>query len=182
MKNRIFIGLLVFVLSGSCNTNDRVKVQDAAAGQVLPDTAGKEVSRIAGDDTFLLDETEDQEKGPVYMFCEKMPEFPGGEDAFTGFVRENVKYPAEAVKDKIEGRVIIKFIIRETGKYSDLKIIRSVRSDLDNECLRVLAQMPDWTPGMIGEKPVSVSFSIPIRFVLNDNGTLNGFYILPEKQ
>jgi len=182
MKNIIFIWLLGFSLFGGCNVGDKGKKTGLVAGQALPDTAVKRVACNTDTDNYLIDDTENQDKVPVYMYCEKMPVFPGGEDAFTSFVRKNVKYPPNAIKDKIEGRVIVKFIIRETGKHSDLKIIRSVMSDLDNECFRVLNGMPDWTPGMINGKPVAVSYSISIRFVLNDNGNLDGFYILPDKQ
>lgn len=180
MKNIIAIWFLVLALFGRCNSGETVKKTESII-RVAPDTVGTEVPLNDVKDNYLIDEVENQDKGPVYMFCENMPVFPGGEDAFTSFVRKHVNYPPAAVKDKIEGRVIVKFIIRETGKHSDLRIIRSVRFDLDNECLRVLKEMPDWTPGMIDGKPVAVSFSIPVRFVLNDNGALSGFYILPGK-
>ena len=179
MKDILSIWILAFVLFSGCNSDNTNNRAESAVG-TLHDTAITRVNQNNVRDDYMLDETENQDKGPVYMYCKKMPVFPGGEDAFISFVRKNAKYPPAAVKDRIEGRVVVKFVIRETGKYSDLRIIRSVRSDLDNECLRVLKEMPDWTPGMIDGEPVAVSFSIQVRFVLNDNGILNGFYVLPE--
>jgi TonB family protein len=179
MKNIISIWYLGVVLFSSCNSSN-INKKTGSAIDIFPDTAITRVNQNNERDNYLLDEIENQDNGPIYMYCEKMPEFPGGEDAFINFVRNNVKYPQAAVKEKIEGRVVLKFIIRESGKYSDLRILRSVRPDLDDECLRVLQKMPVWTPGMIDGKPVAVSFSIPIRFILNDIGNLSGFYILPE--
>jgi TonB family protein len=108
-----------------------------------------------------------------------MPEFPGGDTAFTEYVKLNVKYPRLAVSDKIEGRVVIKFIVRVNGKIEDVEIIRRIRPDMDNECIRVISGMPEWKPGMINEKPVSVSYNITIRFLLKKSENLSGIYILP---
>jgi bla regulator protein blaR1 len=132
-------------------------------------------------DNYILDNTSNQDKGPVYMYCEKMPEFIGGETAFFEYVKNNVKYPRQAVSDKIEGRVVIKFIVRATGEISDVQLIRPIRTDLNNECLKVISSMPKWKPGMIDGNPVSVSYSVPVRFLLNSTENLNGIYILPAK-
>jgi protein TonB len=135
----------------------------------------------ANSDNFILDNTFTQDNGPVYMHCEKMPEFPGGEAAFNDYLRTTINYPEPAVADKAEGRVVVRFIVRSNGEISDAQILRSVRPDMDEECMKVIKSMPEWNPGIINEKPVSVSYSVTIRFLLHNSENLNGIYILPSK-
>ncbi len=165
----------------ACNGGKSVNKDKSANEASRADSSAGKAEVKPGPDNYLIDDTENQDKGPVYMYCEKMPEFPGSEEAFVNFIRMNVKYPAKAVADKLEGRVVVKFIIRETGKPSDIRILHGIRQDLNDECLRVMTTMPDWIPGKINGTPVAVSFSIPVRFVLSDNGNLSGFYVLPGK-
>jgi TonB family protein len=132
-------------------------------------------------DNFIIDSTANQANGPVYMFCETMPEFPGCKSAFNEYLRKRIIYPRKAVTDKIEGRVVVKFIVRSTGEIGEVKVLRSIREDMDKECLRVMSTMPNWKPGMISGKPVAVSYSVPVRFLLQPGENLNGIYILPSK-
>lgn len=173
---RIIAIVLLAFMTGCSGAGNRNR---SGSGVPPADTALREQAKVAGPDNYLIDDTENQDKGPVYMYCEKMPEFPGGEKAFESFVMKNVKYPSAAIADKTEGRVVVKFIIRETGKPSDIKILHGIRQDLNDECLRVMGLMPGWKPGMIGDKPVSVSYSVPVRFLLKRSENLNGIYILP---
>ena len=144
----------------------------------MPDTALMQ-SRD-GQDNFIIDNTSGQDRGPVYMYCEKMPEFPGGEEAFNDYLRTNIHYPEVAVSGKIEGRVVMKFIIREDGEKSDIQVMRRVRTEMDEECIKAIKNMPLWKPGTISGKPVSVSYSVTIRFLLTASEHLNGIYILPS--
>ncbi|MFN8242066.1 MAG: energy transducer TonB [Bacteroidales bacterium] len=175
---QIFISVLFVILFVSCNNNAGKRQAGGESGidKSIKDTAMVEPGQP---DNVLLDETEDQSNGPVYMFIGQMPEYAGGEKAFRDFVIKNMNYPSSAVKDKIEGRVVVKFIIRPGGKVTDIRVIRSIRADLDNECLRVMKMLPDWKPGLVNGKEVSVSFSIPVRFMLKSEGMLNGICILP---
>ena len=110
---------------------------------------------------------EDNAEEEVFMIVEKMPEFQGGSTALNKFLAENIKYPAQALKDTIQGRVFVNFIVRKDGAISEAKVVRGVAESLDNEALRVVNMMPKWTPGMQKGKPVRVSFMLPINFVLN---------------
>lgn len=178
MKRAAIILHLLLIIIISCNTGNEKKVKPVS-NKEKTNIADTGIISKKESDNFLIDNTSNQDNGPVYMYCEKMPEFPGGEAAFFDYVMKNVKYPAGAVSDKIEGRVVVKFIIRSDGEPGDVKIFRSIRSDLDSECLRVISRMPKWKPGMINEKPVSVSYSIPVRFLLKKSEILNGIFILP---
>ena len=103
----------------------------------------------------------------VFTIVEEMPEFPGGNDAMYAFINENINYPEEAQKDKIQGVVYVKFIVRKDGSIDEnVNVVRGVHPLLDTEAQRVVRSMPDWKPGMQRGKPVSVYFTLPIRFKL----------------
>jgi protein TonB len=102
----------------------------------------------------------------VYNEVEIMPEFPGGYPALVEFLIKNVQYPKQALKDSITGKVFVQFIISETGKVTNPKVLKSVNPLLDAEAIRVVGTMPDWTPGKNKGKAVKVAFTLPIMFAL----------------
>ncbi len=97
---------------------------------------------------------------------DKKPIFPGGEAALLKFIGDNTKYPAIPKENGIQGKVYIQFVIGRDGKVGNLTIIKSIDKYLDQEALRVISILPDWTPGVKGGKLVPVSFIIPINFTL----------------
>ena len=104
--------------------------------------------------------------GKVYDIVEQMPEYPGGLTALMNYLRVNIRYPAAAQKAGIEGRVIVSFIVEPNGSVSNVEIVRSVDTDLDQEALRVVRQMPKWKPGKQDGSTVRVKFHLPIKFML----------------
>lgn len=92
-----------------------------------------------------------------------MPSFNGKLSEWLG---DNIKYPEEAAKKKIEGRVIVQFVVDKKGKACKPKVVRSIHPALDAEAIRVINAMPNWKPGTIKGKPVSVKYTIPISFKL----------------
>ena len=84
----------------------------------------------------------------VYLMPDQLPEFPGGIQAMMKFLSTNIKYPVEAQKKGISGRVIVQFVIMEDGTLDQAKVIRGVDPLLDEEALRVVKSMPKWKPGM----------------------------------
>ncbi|MBD5224908.1 MAG: M56 family metallopeptidase [Bacteroidales bacterium] len=105
-------------------------------------------------------------KNGVVESAEEMPEFPGGVEALMKYLSENIRYPSNAYEAKIEGRVVVKFIVCEDGRVRDPQIERSVSEDLDAEAIRVVKSLPAFTPGKNGGKPVAVSFRLPVNFKL----------------
>lgn len=95
-----------------------------------------------------------------------MPSFPGGDAALFKFIQDNLEYPAEAIKNKIEGRVIVQFIVNETGEVSDIKVVRSVNEALDQECIRICQLLPKFSPGRRNGEAVKVWYTLPITFKL----------------
>ncbi|MBK8683369.1 MAG: TonB family protein [Chitinophagales bacterium] len=102
----------------------------------------------------------------IFVTVEQMPEFPGGDEAMYKFLAENIKYPALAKDNMIQGTVYIKFVVSGKGKISDAVVVRGIGSGCDEEALRVVKKMPNWNPGMQQGKPVDVFYTLPIKFQL----------------
>jgi TonB family protein len=105
-------------------------------------------------------------KEEVFMVAEQMPEFPGGMKEMLKFLQENVKYPENAMKNNVQGRVIVQFVVEKDGTPTEFKVLRSVDPDLDAEALRVMKAMPKWKPGMQKGQVVRVKFTVPVSFKL----------------
>ena len=109
-----------------------------------------------------------QKKGKqVFIEVEEMPEFPGGSIALRTFIAKASKYPTEAQKEKIQGKVFVSFVVSSQGKVEQPKILRSVNPALDAEAIRVVSSLPDWKPGKQRGTAVSVAYTIPIEFKLH---------------
>ena len=102
----------------------------------------------------------------VYLSSERMPEYLGGINALMEYISKNLVYPADAQKEKIEGRVIASFGVMKDGSIDNIQVVKSVYPSLDNETIRIIKNMPMWKPGMNGSEPVNVKFTIPISFKL----------------
>lgn len=102
----------------------------------------------------------------AFDVVEQMPEYPGGIKALLDYLCQNVKYPADAEKQKIEGRVIANFVVETDGSISNVEVFRPVFPSLDAEAVRVLSAMPKWKPGMQSGKVVRVKYTVPISFNL----------------
>lgn len=102
----------------------------------------------------------------VFTVVEEMPEYPGGMSEFMKFIAQNIKYPADALQGKVEGRVIARFVVCKDGSISDIEIMRSVSPSLDAEAVRVLKLMPKWKPGRQRGRAVPVKFTVPVTFRL----------------
>ena len=100
---------------------------------------------------------------------EQLPQFPGGDTELMSFVAQNLVYPEQAIKDKVQGRVIVKMVIETTGEVVDAKILRSVSPECDAEVLRIVRLMPKWTPGYKDGEPVRTTFVLPVVFKLSRN-------------
>ena len=95
-----------------------------------------------------------------------MPSFPGGTNGLMQYLSKNIKYPVEAQKEKIQGRVVIQMIVDKNGNVTGPKIIEGVNPSLDAEAIRITTNMPKWKPGMQRGKAVDVKYTFPIVFRL----------------
>lgn len=106
---------------------------------------------------------------------ENVPEFRKnkGLEELTKFIAQNLQYPQTALRDSIEGRVIMQFWIDTLGNTYDHKIVRGVREDLDNEALRVVRLLKFEVSAMQRGKPVAVGFTLPIVFNMDGSQNFN---------
>lgn len=102
----------------------------------------------------------------IYDVVEIPPSFPGGQAALLAWIASHVNYPQKAMESRIEGRIIVGFVIECDGSVSQAKIIRSVDPLLDDEAIRVVMGMPKWTPGRQNGKNVRVKYNVPVNFRL----------------
>ena len=110
----------------------------------------------------------EKEQQEIFTVVEEMPQFPGGMGEAMKFLAQNIKYPVAALQAKIEGRVIVQFLVKENGKVADIKVMRGVTPELDAEAMRVVGLMPDWIPGKQRGKAVAVKYTMPIMFRLQN--------------
>ena len=102
----------------------------------------------------------------TFAVVEQMPEFPGGMKELMTYLKDNIKYPKAAQDKKVQGRVIVQFVVEKDGTPTEFNVMRSVDPDLDAEALRVLGGMPKWKPGMQKGQVVRVKYTVPVTFRL----------------
>lgn len=105
-----------------------------------------------------------KDDGRVFDVVEEQPRYPGGTNALMTYLRDNIKYPAEAAKAGIQGKVIVQFVVGKDGTVRDVKPIRNISPELDAEAVRVVAAMPKWVPGYQRGEAVNVRYTLPVNF------------------
>lgn len=130
-----------------------VKGNDEAAGEVLK---AKEV----------IAEEKPKEEEKVFDVVEQMPSFPGGQAALLEYLSKNIRYPAVAEENGVQGRVIVTFVVERDGSITDVKVIKQVDPSLDKEAARVVKSMPHWIPGKQNGAAVRVKYTVPVTFKL----------------
>jgi TonB family protein len=104
---------------------------------------------------------------PMFVVVEEMPQFPGGgEKAMVAWIVSNLKYPAEALKNNITGKVLVDFMVSSSGKVKNVVVNKPVNPMLDAEAIRVISSMPDWKPATQAGKGVNVQIKVPVEFTL----------------
>ncbi len=141
--------------------NDDVELQDFDFDTEIDDETEITFTDVDFHDEVLVEEE------PL-IWAEQMPEFPGGETALRTFLAQNIKYPDLAAENDIQGTVYVRFVVTKTGKVGEVQITRGVDPLLDEEAVRVVKMLPDFSPGSQGGRPVPVWFSVPIVFQLNN--------------
>ena len=161
--------------TGSFKTNENDVLVEGTYTNGLKDKTWKTV--ISSGNVTYLDEYKVGEfmsgktidkngKTSSYDKLETLPTFKGGIQAFGSFLSSNLRYPAEARDNNVQGRVFIQFVIEKDGSLTEAKVIRGVGSGCDEEALRVINRSPKWNPGEQRGVPVRVSYTVPIFFQL----------------
>ena len=102
----------------------------------------------------------------VFDVVEQMPSFPGGPSALMEWLSNNVKYPVVAQENRVQGRVVVSFVVERDGSITDVKVVRGVDPSLDKEASRVVRAMPRWIPGKQNGSAVRVKYNVPVAFRL----------------
>ena len=105
------------------------------------------------------------DKDKIHYIVDKNAQFPGGDEAMYKWLAEHLKYPAEAAKKKVQGRVFVQFVVEVDGSITEVNVKRSPDDLLSEEALRVVKLMPKWEPGKVGGKPVRSVFNLPVFFI-----------------
>jgi protein TonB len=102
----------------------------------------------------------------VYEVVEQMPEFPGGMQSLYDYLGKTVKYPEISKENNSQGKAYVRFTVEKDGTISNVEVIKGVDKFIDKEAAKVVESMPKWTPGKQLNKPVRVSFVLPLDFKL----------------
>ena len=125
---------------------------------------GAEVKEAAPE--TAVDNAAEQEQPIKFTVVQKIPEFPGGWSAFMQWLTKNLKYPESAQKNKVQGTVVVSFIVNKDGSIASTKVSTSADPVLDAEALRVMKMMPKWKPGMDRNKVCRTMIAVPVVFKL----------------
>lgn len=147
---------VIFILSMSCLSAQVIEADEiVSVDSVVTDTG-------------TIYTTKARFGSNVYTFVEKMPEYPGGIHALMEYLGKNMKYPKAARKNGIEGKVYLQFIVASDGSIHNITIINAIGGGCEEEAVRVVKNMPRWSPGYANGEAVDVYYRLPILFKLTD--------------
>jgi len=150
------------VVSSACKSDvekPEIQSQDITKISIVDESGNKETAEV----TWNVDLPQEE----VFMVVEDMPEYPGGTEALLEYLRSNLNYPARCKEDKIQGRVLVTFVVEKNGSISSAEVVKSVDPEIDAEALRVVSAMPAWKPGKQRGEEVRVKFTVPVNFRLD---------------
>lgn len=149
-------------------SKDDVQESTAAAGATTFDqgTDNLEVVRTYKDEIIVEEKKPEPVKEEIFTAVEQMPQFPGGEAELLKYIATHIKYPTMAAENNIQGRVVVKFVVKKDGNVGEVVVLRGKDPDLDKEAVRVVKTLPRFIPGKMNGQSVSVWYTLPINFKL----------------
>jgi len=108
----------------------------------------------------------EEDPNKIFTAVEQEPGFKGGIEKFYSYLQKNIRYPAVAKENNVQGKVFLSFVVEKDGSLTDIKVVRSLGSGCDDEAVRVLKGSPRWNPGIQNGRPVRVQYTMPISFTL----------------
>lgn len=149
-------------------SKDDVAESTAAAGATTFDqgTDNLNVVREHKEEIIVEEKRPEPVKEEIFTAVEQMPQFPGGEGELLKYIATHIKYPTMAAENNIQGRVVVKFVVKKDGNVGDVVVIRGKDPDLDKEAQRVVKTLPRFIPGKMNGQSVSVWYTLPINFKL----------------
>lgn len=151
-------------------SKDDVAESTAAAGATTFDkgTDDLNVVREHKDEIIVEEKHPEPVKEEIFTAVEQMPQFPGGEAELLKYIASHIKYPTMAAENNIQGRVVVKFVVGKDGRVGDVVVVRGKDPDLDKEAVRVVKTLPNFIPGKMNGQAVSVWYTLPINFKLQN--------------
>ncbi|MDR0546338.1 MAG: TonB family protein [Dysgonamonadaceae bacterium] len=152
-------------------TEDIVNQQDLTETTAQISVATVEGVRDGGVDIADLQDHKvvvQEDKPEIFNHVEVMPSFPGGDREMMRWLAENIKYPTVAQEQGIQGRVILRFVVKPDGTVGNVEVQRSLDPSLDKEAVRVVNKMPKWVPGKQNGNAVYVYYTLPVLFKLQN--------------
>ena len=158
VRPKMLIGSLILGLG--LTTSENVEAQNQSSK-----VKKKEFPK---DNKVTIQSKEIEDKVYCYV-TEQMPQYPGGESELLNFVYKNLKYPESASKNKIQGKVIVRFVITESGEVEKIEVVRSLQVECDKEAIRVIKLLPKFIPGKQNGKTTNVWYTLPVTYKLENN-------------
>ncbi|MEP7196924.1 MAG: energy transducer TonB [Saprospiraceae bacterium] len=143
-------------------TIEEIKDKEIATETKKGEEGGVDASLLEAPPPVIEEKKEEE----VFKFVEQMPEFPDGQAAMYKYIKENLKYPAIARENDIQGTVVVQFVVTKDGDIQKVFVARGIGGGCDEEAVRVVKGMPNWKAGKHNGKAVPVSFTLPIKFKL----------------
>lgn len=135
---------------------------------LVEDYREQETEEICSPSDIHADNEPDNKSEHIFYEAEQDPQFPGGLPGLMNFINDNLRYPAYAKANDIQGRVVVQFVVKKDGSIGQVKVIRKKNPDLDAEAVRVVKTLPKFIPGKMNGKPVNVWFTLPIMFKITE--------------
>lgn len=165
--------LKTYVLEDRPATEERLVVDDEPAGDATADEGlkqGLEEDPLAAqeqqDELMPPPEVKGLEEAPLRVVSD-LPQFPGGPLEFMRWLTRTLRYPPDAEQRKVQGRVVVQFMVQADGRVTDIEIVQPLDPQCDREALRVMKMMPAWKPGVENDKPCRTKVCVPIVFRLS---------------
>lgn len=148
-------------------SKDEVQESTAAAGATTFDQGTDDLNVVLEHkEEIIVEEKKEPVKEEVFTAVEQMPQFPGGDAELLKYISTHIKYPTMAAENNIQGRVVVKFVVKKDGQVGDVVVLRGRDPDLDKEAQRVVKTLPKFIPGKMNGQAVAVWYTLPINFKL----------------
>ena len=149
-------------------SKDEVQESTAAAGATTFDkgTDDLNVVREHKDEIIVEEKKPEPKKDEIFTAVEQMPQFPGGDAELYKWISSHIKYPTMAAENNIQGRVTVRFVVKEDGSIGRVEVLRGKDPDLDKEAQRVVKTLPKFIPGKMTGRAVQVWYTLPLHFKL----------------
>ncbi len=149
-------------------SKDEVQESTAAAGATTFDKGTDDLNVVHEhkDEIIVEEKKPEPKKDEIFTAVEQMPQFPGGDAELYKWISSHIKYPTMAAENNIQGRVTVRFVVKEDGSIGRVEVLRGKDPDLDKEAQRVVKTLPKFIPGKMNGRAVQVWYTLPINFKL----------------